>query len=170
MKSFILKRLKCFYFERLSGGGCFESSCIVSGFPHVDQLKRVTSLTVDAVCLAATRSSASHVFHKHVLIFPVFVFTKTIFSTCYDLRMTFSLDWIMAAIRAHVDTRIYENLPGLVWFSGPGKDTTMDSKFPNQLFPHFYLDGPPEVKPKHSYGGWGSYERVLAVNVRRHTS
>ncbi len=73
----------------------------------------------------------------------------------------------MAAIRAHVDTRFYENLPGLVWFSGPGKDTTMDSKFPNQLFPHFYLDGPPEVKSRHSYGGWGSYERVLAVNVRR---
>ncbi len=120
------------------------------------------------VCLAVTRSSASHVFHKHVLIFPVCVFTKTIFSTSYDLRMTFSLDWIMAAIRAHVDTRIYENLPGLVWFSGPGKDTTMDSKFPNQLFPHFYLDGPPEVKSRHSYGGWGSYERVLAV--RRFTS
>lgn len=41
----------------------------------------------------------------------------------------------------------------------------MDSKFPNQLFPHFYLDGPPEVKPKPSYGGWGSYERVFAVNA-----
>ncbi|XP_016127896.1 TATA box-binding protein-associated factor RNA polymerase I subunit C [Sinocyclocheilus grahami] len=41
----------------------------------------------------------------------------------------------------------------------------MDSTFPNQLFPHFYLDGPPEVKPKHSYGGWGSYERVFAVSA-----
>ncbi|TRY94971.1 hypothetical protein DNTS_004648 [Danionella cerebrum] len=40
-----------------------------------------------------------------------------------------------------------------------------DWSFPNQLYPHFYLDGPPEVKPKHSYGGWGSYERVLAVNA-----
>ncbi|RXN21686.1 TATA box-binding -associated factor RNA polymerase I subunit C [Labeo rohita] len=41
----------------------------------------------------------------------------------------------------------------------------MDSKFPSQLFPHFYLDGPPEIKPKHNYGGWGSYERVFAVNA-----
>ncbi|XP_052443618.1 TATA box-binding protein-associated factor RNA polymerase I subunit C isoform X1 [Carassius gibelio] len=41
----------------------------------------------------------------------------------------------------------------------------MDNKFPKQLFPHFYLDGPPEVKSKHSYGGWGSYERVFAVNA-----
>uniref|UniRef100_A0A8C1E5J0 Wu:fj64h06 n=1 Tax=Cyprinus carpio carpio TaxID=630221 RepID=A0A8C1E5J0_CYPCA len=41
----------------------------------------------------------------------------------------------------------------------------MDSKFPDQLFPHFYLDGPPEVKSKHSYGGWGSYERVFAVSA-----
>ncbi len=158
-------------FWKAVGWRAFESSRIVSGFPRVDQLRRVTSWAVDAdglFKLAATRSSASHVFHKHVLIFPVCVFTKTIFSTCYDLRMTFSLDWIMAAIRAHVDTRFYENLPGLVWFSGPGKDTTMDSKFPNQLFPHFYLDGPPEVKSRHSYGGWGSYERVLAV--RRCTS
>ncbi|XP_073680860.1 TATA box-binding protein-associated factor RNA polymerase I subunit C [Garra rufa] len=41
----------------------------------------------------------------------------------------------------------------------------MDNKFPSQLFPHFYLDGPPEKQQKHSYGGWGSYERVFAVNA-----
>ncbi|KAL1253367.1 hypothetical protein QQF64_018060 [Cirrhinus molitorella] len=42
--------------------------------------------------------------------------------------------------------------------------TIMDNTFPKQLFPHFYLDGPPERKQKHSYGGWGSYERMFAVN------
>lgn len=146
--------------------------CLVAGFPRVDQLRRA-SWAADAGCLAATRSSASHVFSKHVLIFTVFVFIKTAFSTYDDLRMTFTPDWIMAAIRARVDTWTHEDMPGRVWFPGPGKDTTMDSKFPDQLFPHFYLDGPPEVKSKHSYGGWGSYERVFAVSagpVRRYTS
>lgn len=37
----------------------------------------------------------------------------------------------------------------------------MDGSFPKQLFPHFYLDGPPETKPKSNYAGWGSYERVF---------
>ncbi|XP_051960042.1 TATA box-binding protein-associated factor RNA polymerase I subunit C-like [Xyrauchen texanus] len=37
----------------------------------------------------------------------------------------------------------------------------MDSTFPDQLFPHFYQDGPPQAKPKLGLGGWGSYERVF---------
>ncbi|KAL6470761.1 hypothetical protein MHYP_G00218800 [Metynnis hypsauchen] len=36
----------------------------------------------------------------------------------------------------------------------------MDNKFPAQLFPHFYLDGPPDSKQVHPYGGWGSYGQV----------
>lgn len=39
----------------------------------------------------------------------------------------------------------------------------MDNAFPHQLFPHLFLDGPPKSETLHSYGGWGSYERVLAV-------
>ncbi|XP_048022962.1 TATA box-binding protein-associated factor RNA polymerase I subunit C [Megalobrama amblycephala] len=41
----------------------------------------------------------------------------------------------------------------------------MDNTFPRQLFPHLYFDGPPDVQTKHNYGGWGSYERVLAVGA-----
>ncbi|XP_067278955.1 TATA box-binding protein-associated factor RNA polymerase I subunit C [Pseudorasbora parva] len=40
----------------------------------------------------------------------------------------------------------------------------MNSAFPNQLFPQLYLDGPPETETQHNYGGWGSYERLLAVS------
>lgn len=39
----------------------------------------------------------------------------------------------------------------------------MDNIFPSQLYPHLYLDGPPEEEAKHNYGGWGSYERVRTV-------
>ncbi|KAL7844851.1 hypothetical protein SRHO_G00233900 [Serrasalmus rhombeus] len=46
----------------------------------------------------------------------------------------------------------------------------MDNKFPAQLFPHFYLDGPPDLKPAHVYGGWGSYGQVLrAVSTTAQT-
>jgi len=41
----------------------------------------------------------------------------------------------------------------------------MDNKFPDQLYPHLYLDGPPEEEAKHNYGGWGSYERVRTVGA-----
>ncbi|ROJ30632.1 TATA box-binding protein-associated factor, RNA polymerase I, subunit C [Anabarilius grahami] len=41
----------------------------------------------------------------------------------------------------------------------------MDNTFPHQLFPHLYIDGPPEVQTKHNYGGWGSYERLLSVGA-----
>ncbi|KAK3524564.1 hypothetical protein QTP70_029881 [Hemibagrus guttatus] len=37
----------------------------------------------------------------------------------------------------------------------------MDYKFPNQLFPHFYLNGPSVLDWTHDYGGWGSYGQVL---------
>ncbi|XP_072518126.1 uncharacterized protein taf1c isoform X2 [Salminus brasiliensis] len=36
-----------------------------------------------------------------------------------------------------------------------------DNSFPAQLFPHFYLDGPPELEPKHNFDGWGSYGQIL---------
>ncbi|XP_036443535.1 TATA box-binding protein-associated factor RNA polymerase I subunit C [Colossoma macropomum] len=48
-------------------------------------------------------------------------------------------------------------MSGLVSVAGG----SMDNKFPAQLFPHFYLDGPPDLKPLHLYGGWGSYGQVL---------
>ncbi|KAL7853348.1 hypothetical protein AOLI_G00201920 [Acnodon oligacanthus] len=37
----------------------------------------------------------------------------------------------------------------------------MDFRFPAQLFPHFYIDGPPDLRSVHLYGGWGSYGQVL---------
>ncbi|XP_053504388.1 TATA box-binding protein-associated factor RNA polymerase I subunit C [Ictalurus furcatus] len=40
----------------------------------------------------------------------------------------------------------------------------MDYKFPAQLFPHCYQNGPPNLIPKHNYGGWGSYEQLLETN------
>ncbi|XP_051536316.1 TATA box-binding protein-associated factor RNA polymerase I subunit C-like isoform X2 [Myxocyprinus asiaticus] len=43
--------------------------------------------------------------------------------------------------------------------------SNMDSRFPDQHFPHFYLDGPPENMPRHSLGGWGSYDRVFEIRV-----
>uniref|UniRef100_W5L1B2 TATA-box binding protein associated factor, RNA polymerase I subunit C n=2 Tax=Astyanax mexicanus TaxID=7994 RepID=W5L1B2_ASTMX len=37
----------------------------------------------------------------------------------------------------------------------------MANRFPAQLFPHFYQDGPPEHRAKHVYDGWGSYGQIL---------
>ncbi|XP_053334988.1 TATA box-binding protein-associated factor RNA polymerase I subunit C isoform X1 [Clarias gariepinus] len=52
----------------------------------------------------------------------------------------------------------------------------MDYKFPHQLFPHFYLNGPPTATVKHDYGDWGSYGQLLETSrggfqsgVRRET-
>ncbi|XP_035377183.1 TATA box-binding protein-associated factor RNA polymerase I subunit C [Electrophorus electricus] len=39
----------------------------------------------------------------------------------------------------------------------------MDNKFPRQLFPHVYLNGPPDLKSVHDYGSWGSYESVVEI-------
>ncbi|KAM4719852.1 TATA box-binding protein-associated factor, RNA polymerase I, subunit C isoform 1-T1 [Anableps anableps] len=38
----------------------------------------------------------------------------------------------------------------------------MDYQFPQQLFPSFYNCGPPNLVLKHSAGGWGTYDGVLA--------
>ncbi|XP_060746252.1 TATA box-binding protein-associated factor, RNA polymerase I, subunit C [Tachysurus vachellii] len=40
----------------------------------------------------------------------------------------------------------------------------MDYKFPNQLFPYYYLNGPPSLDSKHDYGGWGAYGQVLETS------
>lgn len=57
----------------------------------------------------------------------------------------------------------------LVYWAGRlnHRSDIMDGTFPHQLFPHFYLDGPPDVKPKHCYSGWGTYERVFPVNAEQ---
>ncbi|XP_076850483.1 TATA box-binding protein-associated factor, RNA polymerase I, subunit C [Brachyhypopomus gauderio] len=43
----------------------------------------------------------------------------------------------------------------------------MDNKFPRQLFPHWYFNGPPDLKPVHDYGSWGSYGAVVETRDAR---
>ncbi|KAI4873903.1 hypothetical protein NFI96_026154, partial [Prochilodus magdalenae] len=52
------------------------------------------------------------------------------------------------AIRAHVRTCF-------------GSGDSMDNRFPAQLFPHFFINGPPDLQPTLDSEGWGSYEKVL---------
>lgn len=77
-------------FKRLLFWNVFRSRIVwLPGLPSVSAESDVSSAGTFSVCLARTRSLASHVFHKRVLyrvIFPIFVYTKRTFSTYYDLK------------------------------------------------------------------------------------
>lgn len=104
----------------------------------VNQLRHVTW----AAGHVLFSSHAVHVFLKRVLyrvIFSAFVFMKITFSTYYDLETTLQVETIMGPFRAHVDARrTHDNMPGLVWSSGPVDSTSARPSWTTNFLINFF--------------------------------